>query len=304
MKPGPNSKAMVKEPTLLFCVGAAKAGTSWLYKYFLSHPDLYLRSVKELHYFNAIDGNTNAGQINDLQDHILNKQEKSYGASNTKRERLQDQIDDCRDLISLHEGSGEDVSGYLNYLTTGRQKESVIADFTPAYGLLAPQRLAKMSNIASVTRFIYILRDPVSRLWSHIRMKAGRKFSDDAEFTRCVNSTFWSFGRGKQRDIWARSDYKQTLENFACSVDPRQLMVVFYEELFSSATLDRICDFLGVRSFPAPNTLPVFASPIKAMRAGQLEHAQQWLAPQYEYVHARFGELPKAWQVNMPGVKI
>lgn len=295
---------MVKEPTLLFCVGAAKAGTSWLYQYFRSHPDVYLRSVKELHYFNAIDGHASVGQINNLQNRILNRQEESFGAPDSEREKLQDEIDDCRDLISLHEGSQENIPGYFDYLNAGRQNESVIADFTPAYGLLSPERLTKMSKVADVTRFIYILRDPVSRLWSHIRMNAGRKSSDAAEFKMRANRMLWSFGRGKQRDIWLRSDYKQTLENLARAVDPKQLMVVFYEELFSSKTLDRICNFLGVRAFPAQNVVPVFASPELTMKSAQREHAQQWLAPQYEYANARFGELPSPWRANMSGIKI
>ena len=41
---------------LFFCVGAAKAGTSWLYSQLAAHPECHFRAIKELHYFDAIDG--------------------------------------------------------------------------------------------------------------------------------------------------------------------------------------------------------------------------------------------------------
>jgi hypothetical protein len=40
-------------PTFI-CVGAGKAGTTWLWEMLRSHPDVYLPDVKELHYFNDI----------------------------------------------------------------------------------------------------------------------------------------------------------------------------------------------------------------------------------------------------------
>ncbi|HHS89575.1 MAG TPA: sulfotransferase family protein, partial [Rhodobacteraceae bacterium] len=46
---------MPDQPTIFFGVGAAKSGTSWLYRYLEGHPETHLRSVKELHYFDALD---------------------------------------------------------------------------------------------------------------------------------------------------------------------------------------------------------------------------------------------------------
>src|SRR4029453_18936667 len=36
------------------CVGAQKAGTSWLYHQLVSHPDFWMPPVKELHYFDEM----------------------------------------------------------------------------------------------------------------------------------------------------------------------------------------------------------------------------------------------------------
>ena len=45
----------MSEATLMFGVGATKAGTSWLYRYLADHPECHLRSIKELHFFDALD---------------------------------------------------------------------------------------------------------------------------------------------------------------------------------------------------------------------------------------------------------
>ena len=46
---------MSDEPTLMFCIGATKAGTSWLHRYISNHPESHMRGIKELHYFDALE---------------------------------------------------------------------------------------------------------------------------------------------------------------------------------------------------------------------------------------------------------
>jgi hypothetical protein len=43
----------VRRPSFI-CVGAGKAGTTWLWEMLRLHPDVYLPDVKEIHYFNDI----------------------------------------------------------------------------------------------------------------------------------------------------------------------------------------------------------------------------------------------------------
>jgi hypothetical protein len=37
--------------TFLLGVGAQKAGTSWLYRYLKSHPEIFMSPIKEMHFF-------------------------------------------------------------------------------------------------------------------------------------------------------------------------------------------------------------------------------------------------------------
>ena len=53
-------------PVLMFGVGAAKSGTSWLYQYLAAHPDCHLRSIKELHFFDTRDMGNRDWYLRDL----------------------------------------------------------------------------------------------------------------------------------------------------------------------------------------------------------------------------------------------
>ena len=47
---------------MLFCIGAQKAGTSWLYTLLATHPECHL-PVKEVHYFDTVVDAKRAGAV-------------------------------------------------------------------------------------------------------------------------------------------------------------------------------------------------------------------------------------------------
>ncbi len=290
---------MASDPTVLFCVGATKAGTSWLFGFLQDHPECHLRSIKELHYFDAIDQNNRDWQANYFQGQrrqVAKRIGDKDFANQAKRSR---QIADFGDLIALHEQDQEDIAGYLSYLKAGLRTESVVADVTPAYSLLSVDRLRRMARIARQVRFIYILRDPVARLWSHIRMNAARRAKTPDEVQGRANRIFWRFGRGQHPGIRVRGDYRGALERLTAALSPSQLLVLFYGELFCSAAVDLICDFLGIAYRQADLRVRINPDPAATMDDVQRQHARACLADQYDYVHATLNSVPEAWAANM-----
>ena len=241
---------------MAFCVGAAKAGTSWLYQYLRGHPQCHLRSVKELHYFDALD----FGWQNWHVQRLL-KERAALLARGVKTAADQQRLDDLNGLIVLQTDEKENNAAYLAYVAKGMEGARLCADVTPAYALLSSGRFANMARLAPVTRFIYILRDPVARLWSHVRMNAARRAAGAEDIALRAGRIFWRFGRGRHPGIWARSDYRATLERLRDALDPSQLLVLFYEELFSPRAVERICDFLGIDARPADFGARVHAGP-------------------------------------------
>ncbi len=295
---------MATDPTLMFCVGATKAGTSWLYEFLHGHPSVHLRGVKELHYFDVQERQSQSHHIGEIQKRIGSFSNRLAGKTDARRAQLQGQIVDSYDLIDLFERDGEDTAAYLGYLNHGRNQQGVIGDITPAYGLLSVERLAKMAKLAVKTRFIYILRDPVDRLWSHIRMIAGRKSVGSKNVQGKADEIFAGMGQQNHRDIWDRSDYRGALTRLNAALDPSQLLVLFYEELFSYSAIERICEFLGIPLMRAKLGVPVHVGPDATMTDNQRRQAQLWLAPQYEYVNNRLGNVPAEWQANMSGATL
>jgi hypothetical protein len=248
--------------------------------------------VKELHYFDARDREDCEWQAGRFR----RKQREAEAAGNAA------QVADYDALIELQEAD-ENCSDYLGYLNNGRGDKKLVADITPSYSLLSADRFRAMAGIAADVRFIYILRDPVARFWSHVRMKAKRREGDTGSFQDWANRIFWRMERGRNAGILNRGDYRQALENLRSAVDPSRLLVLFYEELFSPASVKKICDFLGISSHPAPVAVPVNAGSKLVMSEVQQGLAREWLADQYKYVGAHFENVPDAWKTDTKRVR-
>ena len=93
-----------------------------------------------------------------------------------------------------------------------------------------------------------MLRDPVARYWSQIKMDAGRRGRPVVEFARS------RAGRAKQ---WPdRSDYKTTIERLTQS-GIRDLKFYLFEEAFADKHrfIGDVLDFLQVRPALSPKMI-------------------------------------------------
>lgn len=266
----------MSEPRLLFGMGATKAGTSWLHRWLEVHPDVHLRTIKELHWFDGMP----AARIE-----ALRRERAELAARGARPRRLRD----FDDLIGAFRSG--DLTAYRRYLETDRGQARIVGDITPAYGLLPVARLKPMVALGE-SLFVYILRDPVARLWSHVRMIAGRRHGrvTQAGAGEILDRTL----RGAEPEIAERSDYSSALTRLFSVAPESRRLVVFFEELFDGRATDAICDFLGVAR-QMPLNAVVHGGTAVPMRAEQAEAARIWLAPQYDDVARRFGRMPPEW---------
>lgn len=273
-------------PTLLFCVGATKAGTTWLYQHLAGHPDCHLRKIKELHYFDALEGGTLARQAARHRRALVAPGTRSSAA------RLQD----LADWIVVLERGGEDVPGYLGYLAEGAAGKRLVADITPAYALLPEARLRTMTGIAPDVRFLYLLRDPVARLWSQVRMMAERASATVAEVPERARQVLARLLSGEAPAEPYRLDYAGAIRRLTAAVEPGRLMIGFSEELISGEGIGRLWAFLGIGRGPADVARRVHAGVPVPLSVAEAAAARDYLAPQYAFVEAHFGRLPPGWR--------
>lgn len=273
----------------MFGVGATKAGTSWLHRYLDSHPDCHLRGIKELHYFDALEEDRlQARHRRARRDCVALAQ----GEAPRRRRALKAYARMLRD------GSPE---AYMAFLTDGRKEQSLVGDITPAYALLPEARLRQMAGLAPDVRFVYLLRDPVARLWSHVRMIAVRASRAAGDLAARAAQVLDETLEGRMPEVATRGDYGGALARLAAAVDPTRLLVLFYEELFSEAAIARLCRFLGIGDHPARFDRRVHGGVPLEMSEDQRRRATEWLRPQYDYVSAHMGRLPAKWEASLEG---
>lgn len=291
---------MSQEPTILYCVGATKAGTSWLYRHLSRHPDCHLRSIKELHYFDMIQNGSQRRFLRQLRERILRL--KASIADGDARPGLQRQLRDAEAWATVISAPEADLAAYVAYLTDGRGSRHMVADITPAYALLPEPRLAQMQAAGSRTRFLYLLRDPVARLWSQARMLATRSGVAMADFPARAAEVLDGMLDTIRRGLPDREDYIGAVTRLRAVIAPDRLMIMLQDEMMSTAGLSRLHGFLGIAEQPGDFDRRVHEGTPLALPEDLRLRAQAALRPQYDFVATLFPDLPASWRRNMTEV--
>lgn len=287
------------QPVVMFGLGATKAGTSWLHTYLAGHPDCAMPAIKELHYFDWAEGDRmtrRAAFMRDKRAQIAAQAEAAIGARRAMMDRQVAAHDAWVDVLDRGQ---VDAAAYMAFLTRDAAGRRLVGDMTPAYGLLPEAMLTQMAKIAPVTRFVYLLRDPVNRLWSHLRMLAGRQAGRAGDVQDHALRLFDEWVQGGHGDVSARGDYATILPRLQRSLPAGSLLTEFYEHLFSDAAVERLCAFLGIAPKQGDFSLLVHASPKARLDPVRAETARRLLAPQYDAVAQALGALPQEWTTNL-----
>ncbi len=282
--------------TLIFCVGAAKAGTSWLFDTLYHHAQCYFPAVKELHYWDALQGNSGdffrKRELGRLEWLASRRAQETDADVIAYQERS---MADIQTWLDVFDGKTPNHNAYLDFLGRGREGAEVIGDFTPSYALLNEGVFAKMAGLMSRVRFVFVMREPVDRLWSHIRMDAG------AGGDVVANAKLADFLEGGEAQLARRSNYRRTVKNLLAAVPRENVHFEYFERLFTAEAVEKLCDFLGIRPH-----MPDFSKVINPSRAMVLDNAQRGrvqtlLKPQYNFVESFAGALPSEWTDRMVG---
>lgn len=289
-------RASLVDPTFLFCVGATKAGTSWLYDQLRGHPECYLRTIKEYHYFS----NSSPAQWVNRQLATAQEMERlSQEANPDNPAYVAERLSDLQGWAKVIQSGQIDLDLLRAYLLDGLGDRHLVGDFTPAYSVISAKGLTRMGGLGPL-RIVYLIRDPLARLWSHIRMSAARNAPDTFAQTAetILRRTLVGEQTGGIQGMVRRGDYKGNLPKLQ-RVFGADLLVMFTEDLMTKIGFDRLLAFLGLGPMQADTTKMVHegrALPFPtALRAKTL----RFLRPQYDYIASEFSALPAAWRRNM-----
>lgn len=281
-----------KDVRLLCCVGGQKAGTSWLFDQMSKSPQVHTRSVKEWHYFDVLWKNDGHAFLDPKINGVKDLAKQLQTGSAPRNGVLLRKISQMAEQLAPFAAEADDHSAYIAALNKNRSDEPVVCDFTPSYCGLTAKHFAQIDALGDV-RFVYILRDPVARMWSQIRMKFTTLGVENIA-AECAAHAHKMCDDGRMGTIF-RADYASTLA--ALDEGAKKVEILFYEDLFEQATFDRIASFVGIDPVQIDSQTKVnegLSVPLPPELEQRMLHA---LAPQYEAVMARFqGDVPAVWQ--------
>ena len=228
-------------PDYFVCIGAQKAGTTWLARMLARHDEVFMTPVKEIHYFDHIAG---------LTDHLGPRKRRSRYRK--YHQRLWTQWSKWRE----HRAQGDWYRNYMRptlddgwyaSLFTDRGGRRVAGEITPEYALIGESGLGHLKRLAPDARVIFVMRNPVTRAWSQILHLCRSRKMDAASL-----STSQLLEMTDEERFKALSDYVQVLDALAAVFPPEQVHLEFYEDIHADrpAALRRICRFLGVADDP------------------------------------------------------
>ena len=267
------------------CIGAQKAGTSWLHANLAQHPDLWLPPIKEVHYFNYSLRYPSPLSRKYYNDRWREQLRRRLG----QRWRGRDLAGLGWDLNYFF--GRRDDTWYERVFEPGRGR--VCGDVTPGYSKLDAELVARIAGRLPEARVILLLRDPIDRAWSGVRMSAERRGLDLGDPAR------WRGYFDRQRG--QRGDYLRMLRQWRAHYPPERFLVGFYEDLCErpEELLLRVFAFLGVRSerefVPATSSQRFNASRVRPMPPEAERHLAELYVDDLRVLASELGSPVDAW---------
>jgi hypothetical protein len=274
------------------CVGMPKAGTGWLFDQLQFHPDFWMSPLKGLHY---LDRDTPAmkNAIRKLQ----RMEKRPDRPRPTRRPGDERDLSFLREAVSL-KGMPRDLHRYASLF---RYKGPLLSgDITAPYAGLQEDAIAEVAAILPQVKIIFLVRDPVARVWSNVSMayRAGRfdrNLLSDVDGFRSflISSPMYEFSFATTiAERWARSAPKVSFQHFFfddIDKDPKKARAEILEYLGADpakesgqipaghnrkATAEKLVLTDPVRTFLVDH----FKDELRGCAARFDGHAREWLA--------------------------
>lgn len=272
------------------CIGAQKAGTTWLARVLSRHPDIFVTPVKEIHYFDHVAG---------LTSHLSERKRRSRYRKYHQRMWTQwnrwGEHRSQRDWYRAYMQPHLDDAWYAS-LFAQRHGEAVAGEATPEYALIGREGFAHMKTLAPDARVIYIMRNPITRAWSQLLHQCRARKLHAAALTVDDFLAIASEDRFE-----ALADYERVLDDVASEFPSEHAWLAYYEDIHSdrAAAVRRICEFLGVSrdgAYHGELERRFNISQSAELPAALHDALREKYARLVDGVARRMGHIPAAWE--------
>jgi hypothetical protein len=169
----------------------------------------------------------------------------------------------------------------------------VFREISPSYSLLPEEGFRTAQRLFSNRRIVFIMRDPVERFCSQMRMSRNKRLRRGNEQSDVLTAI-------QQPKYVDRSRYEITIRNLETVFSPEEILYLFYETLFSRKAIERLCTFLDL-----PYVEPDFSTVVNTGGARDPlspeldDRIRKTFDDTYRFCSAKFGErLPSEWRLK------
>jgi len=214
-------------------IGVQKGGTTWLYENLRNHPEIFMPRVKEIQYFNEIYVPRHRTWIGG---------HRKDGAQRALKAYLHGVPPDKTDLAVVHSitsiAIGPTSDEWYRRLFALSSAQQICGEITPEYSLLPRAGIIHAVKLSRGAKIILLLRDPIARNWSHIRMLMEKNNPGSPEPLKMLAWT----------DVVDRARYGDIYRRWCSAASPADVMVDTIDQISASplSVLERVCRFLGI----------------------------------------------------------
>lgn len=220
------------------CIGAQKAGTTWLHQVLNSHESIWLPPVKEIQFLNELylpEAFTWTG------DH-----RKRHAEAEIKRIAQADTMDINRLRACIHILSEHVSYEWYEQIFDFAPNNSIRGEMTPEYSLLPVKAIDEIISRYSDLKVILVMREPADRAVSAIKMRLSRNPElSQSEAEKNATIITWA----TEWDIIERGNYKRIISEWGSALPAGNLLALLSDELllYPERCIKEVCSFLGIK---------------------------------------------------------
>ncbi|MHA3915318.1 sulfotransferase family protein [Halovulum sp. GXIMD14793] len=196
----------------ILCIGAQKAGTSWLHQIFGGRSDIWLPPFKEQHFFDHMF-------IEKHRDWIGPHLKRGYDSARERFEVLapEKRTEKLAHLNSI-EGQPYGTLDWYRSVFAPAPVDQMAMDVTPEYSGLPQEGLDYIKDLLPGVKLIYIIRDPMERMKSQVRMNVGRRLMQNPP-----KEIIWRW-EGRNPVVHNRGNYAEYIPRWDATFGRDQLL--------------------------------------------------------------------------------
>lgn len=233
----------IKRPEFI-CIGAGKAGTTWLHDNLKYKFNVNLPPVKELNVLYDIELNRSFSWYRFIfGSHWLDRQGRDLLIKSIPKRVSKKTISDFLWMVkfTMHRRtlSADSVKKYCELFKDLNQPTG---DISPMYTYLSEEVIRLITNEIPGIKVIFLLRDPAEREWSSAKMVLAKHKNRQLSMVKA--DEFLEFFDSEP------TDYIQTIERWLKFIPSSQLHIDFFENIVKNPreVIQKASNFIGLEA--------------------------------------------------------